>query len=92
MCGATLAAVKTVKHYMVLGAYWGAFSLLIAIVRASFELPGKLRGTTTPLWQQILEGIPLLIVIVAGFLLAGALIGGLVGWVKLNAEKRGHAG
>lgn len=78
--------MKSVKHYVVLGAYWGAFSLLIAIVRASLELPEKLQSSSG--WPDLFSSIPWIIGIVAAFLLTGALIGWFVGWFKLNAEKR----
>ncbi len=85
-----LRTVKSVKHYMVLGAYWGAFSLFIAILRALPELPGKLKSSPG-FWPDLIASLPWIVGIVAGFLLTGAFIGGLVGWVKLNSEKRRHA-
>lgn len=78
--------MKSLKHYMVLGAWFGGCALLVAIVRALPELPGKLKDSSG--WPDFIASIPWMLGLVAGFLLLGACIGWLVGWAKLHTEKR----
>lgn len=72
------------------GAYFGAFAALGILVRALFELPGKLKGVSfDPIDFAIgLSGTAL---VLAAIVLLGAGLGWLVGRLKLNAEERRRA-
>lgn len=81
--------MRSVSHYVVLGAYFGAVVFVVSLIRAAFELPAKLRESSN--WSAAPEAFAYAILAIAFCLLLGAGIGGLVGWAKLHAEKRARA-
>ena len=83
--------LKTVKHYAVLGAYFGIVAAVIGLVRALPELPRALRESANMPWWDIPLGLLGLVAFFAALALLGAVIGGLVYWSQLYAEKRRHA-
>lgn len=90
MFGVRFPVLKTVRHYFVLGCYLGIFAAFLILARAIPDLPEKLRGTTFSYvdWTLGIGGAVLLLAVVV--LLCG-LIGGLVGWFKLDPEERARA-
>lgn len=90
MFGVRFRTLKTILHYVVLGAYIGAFMALVALARALPDLPGKLQGTSFDLVDFLL-GVGGTILVLAAVVLLGGLVGGLVGRLKLDAEERARA-
>lgn len=84
--------VDTVKHYAALGAYFGFFAAVVALVRALPALPEKLRESASMPWWDIPLGLLGLVAFFAAFVLLGGLVGGFVYWVKRYSEKRARAG
>lgn len=83
--------VKSVKHYLVLGAYLGGVAFIIAIVKALPAFPEKLLESAQMPWWDIPLGLLGIVAFFAALLLCGAGIAGFVGWLQLNAEKRARA-
>lgn len=85
-----MKAVKSLKHYAVLGTYLGVVAAVMVLVRALPELPRKLSGTSFVFFDFMLGAFGTVLVL-ASVVLLGTLVGWLVGWLKLNTEKRRHA-
>ena len=84
------APVRSIKHYIVLGAWIGFFAFLGMVVRALPSLPDKVKNGWGP-WQDVLLASLGLVLLLASGALLGGCIGWLIGWFQANAEKRRRA-
>lgn len=80
--------MKSIKHYFVLGAWFGLFAGIGQVIRSFFETSINWSRTQ---WWEIPLGVLGLVAIVAAISLAGGCIGGLIGWLQTNSEKRRRA-